>query len=467
AMTGVLRAGLILSNINPLYTPAETRRQLDDCNAKALIFIDLFGDKIDTLAEGGLNIHLIKLRLTDFFSPLKALALDAALKYARRLVPTMHTHHVRFIDAIKMADRHDSGEISYTEEQDANAPNFYQYSGGTTGKSKGVELTFSGLMHNIDQVGSLAPDLMEKERQTVLLVMPLYHMFGFYMAMSGLKLGGHIILIPSPRPLKNLKPAFEKFPPHVFPGVNTLFTGLLKEDWFLANPPPLEFTATGATALNSSVAKQWRAVTGADILESYGMTEATTVLTSNPPGDRMREGSVGLPIPGVSIRILKDDDSWATTGEAGEIVARGPQLMKRYFNAPEESEKAFFDGWLRTGDIGYLDKDGYLFLVDRKKDMIIISGFNVFPNEIEDALTQYEGVSEAGVVGIDDGETGEKIIAFIVPQSTEIPKSDLDAHCNRLLTNYKRPRQYIFVDELPKTPVGKILRRELRDRVLP
>ncbi|MEL7521581.1 MAG: long-chain-fatty-acid--CoA ligase, partial [Cyanobacteria bacterium J06553_1] len=146
---------------------------------------------------------------------------------------------------------------------------------------------------------------------------------------------------------------------------------------------------------------------------------------------------------------------------------RGPQLMKRYFNAPEESEKAFFDGWLRTGDIGYLDKDGYLFLVDRKKDMIIISGFNVFPNEIEDALTQYEGVSEAGVVGIDDGETGEKIIAFIVPQSTEIPKSDLDAHCNRLLTNYKRPRQYIFVDELPKTPVGKILRRELRDRVLP
>ncbi|MEO0399205.1 MAG: AMP-binding protein [Pseudomonadota bacterium] len=462
AMIGVLRAGFILSNVNPLYTAKETRQQLEDCGAQAIIFADLFGDQIETATDGRDDIHLIKVSVTDFFPPLKKAVLDAALKYVRRLVPAMNKPHTNFLAALKQGRGHAFSPPSAEAANDTTA-DFYQYSGGTTGRSKGVQLSFAGLMHNISQVNALQPDVFERRNSVTLLVLPLYHMFGFYMAVSALRLGGHLILAPSPRPLSNLKPAFEKFAPDVFPGVNTLFAYLAQEPWFSQYASHIELTVTGAMALNPSVAREWRELTGSQIVESYGMTETTTVLSSNPPGPTYREGSVGLPIPGSDIAILKDDDSWAATGEPGEIVARGPQVMTGYLNAPELNAAAFHDGWLRTGDIGYLDEDGYLFLVDRKKDLIIVSGFNVFPGEIESVVADHPGVLEAAVVGAPDAASGERPIAFVVRSDPAVSVEGLKDHCAAQLTNYKRPRDFRFIDALPKSPVGKVLRRELRD----
>ncbi|MEM9014517.1 MAG: AMP-binding protein [Pseudomonadota bacterium] len=464
AMIGVLRAGLTLSNINPLYTPTETRRQLEDCSAKALIFIDLFGGQIDEATSGMDHLHRIKITLVDFFPPLKKFILGAALKYLRKLVPAIDAKHTVLTSSIKPYQPDSGQPLHYEKERTPKTPSFLQYSGGTTGRSKGVELTFAGLMHNIEQVGAMAPELLERKQRTTVLVLPLYHMFGFFLAMTGLRHAGHLVLIPTPRPLSNLKTAFEQYQPDVFPGVNTLFAQLLKEEWYQKNPPQIELTVTGATVLNSAVAKYWVKATGSKILESYGMTEATTVLTSNPPGPGMRPDSVGLPVPGTDIRILSDNGEWAKTGEPGEIVAKGPQVMQGYFNAPDLNANAFHEGWLKTGDVGFLDADGYLHLVDRKKDMILVSGFNVYPNEIEDVLTQHHGVLEAGVVGLPNVESSEDVVAFIVKKDPGLTEEQLRTHCETVLTNYKRPKVIRFIDELPKSPVGKVLRRELREQ---
>ncbi|MEM9168868.1 MAG: AMP-binding protein [Pseudomonadota bacterium] len=462
AMFGALRAGFVLSNVNPLYTVEETRRQIADCNAKAVIFADLFGDRIDALAADDPRLVLVKFSVTEFFAPAQRAFLDFVLRRVKKLVPAMRRPHMTFADALTAGARR---PFTPDDADGADPPtaDFYQYSGGTTGRSKGVALTFSALTHNIDQVAALVPELLDRTGERTLLVMPLFHMFGFYVAVSTLGLGGELILAPSPRPLSNLKAAFAKFPPTVFPGVSTLFAHLLKEDWFKADPPRLELTVTGAMPMDPTVAAAWRETTGAEILESYGMTEATTVLTSNPPGALFRAGSVGLPVPGTDLRILAEDGGWAPQGEAGEIVAKGPQIMSGYIGDDRLNDDAFHEGWLRTGDIGYLDTDGYLFLVDRKKDMLIVSGFNVFPTEIEQALTEHPGVLEAAVVGVPDDKSGERAVAFVVADDTALTADALAAHCAERLTNYKRPKDYRFVDALPKTPVGKVLRRALRD----
>ncbi|MEM6415620.1 MAG: AMP-binding protein, partial [Pseudomonadota bacterium] len=355
AMLGIVRAGLIVSNVNPLYTPFETRRQLDDCKAKALVFIDLFGDKIDEAVSGLNDLKLIKVSITDFFPPLRAAMLNFVLKYVRRMVPNVSTPHTAFTDIVKIDITNGLKTLQYTNEQSADDTNFLQYSGGTTGKSKGVKLSLAGIVHNHMQARSLAPDEFKKKNLTTILVLPLYHMSGFTVLMAGLLMHGHVVLVPSPRPLSNLKQAFSKYTVNGFLGVNTLFAGLMKEDWFVTNPPKIGLTFSGATALNSSVAAEWEGLTGSKIYETYGMTEATAVATWNAPGENARSGSVGFPVPGTTVRILKDDSTWAQTGETGEIVVKGPQVMNGYFNAEDLNKNAFFDGWLRTGDIGYLD----------------------------------------------------------------------------------------------------------------
>ena len=290
-------------------------------------------------------------------------------------------------------------------------------------------------------------------------------MFGLFASVIALRHGVHIVLVPSPRPLSNLKKSFEKFRPDIFPGVNTLFAKLMEEPWFQQNPPKLSLTISGAAALDPVIGKRWREMTSAQIIEGYGMTEATTLLTINPPDARERPGTAGLPLPGTEIRILLEDGRFGDAGDVGEVVAKGPQLMSGYLHRPDETAAAFANGWMRTGDIGTIDQDGYLKIVDRAKDMVLVGGFNVFPNEVDEVLNACPGVLEAASAGIKVANSEEELHAFVVRRENGLTVQDVQAHCAQHLTGYKRPRTIHFVDELPKSPIGKILRRELRTLV--
>ncbi|NRA30320.1 MAG: AMP-binding protein, partial [Parvularculaceae bacterium] len=277
-----------------------------------------------------------------------------------------------------------------------------------------------------------------------------------------LRVGGHTVMAPDPRPVEKLRKAFETFKPDWVPGVNTLLAHLLEEDWMKSSSNRVATTITGGTALTRRVAENWQATTGASIVEAYGLTEATAAVTITIPGMAERDGSVGIPLPLTEVAILRDDNTFADTGEAGEIIVRGPQTMAGYLGSQELTDNAMYNDWLHTGDMGYQDEDGFVFLVDRKKDMINVSGFNVFPAEIEDCLADHPGVLEACVVGVPDDQTGEGVVAHIVRRRQNLTKEAVLEHCKERLTNYKRPRHIEFVDSLPKTPVGKILRREVR-----
>lgn len=296
----------------------------------------------------------------------------------------------------------------------------------------------------------------------MLLALPVYHVFGLFASVVALRHGVHVVLVPSPRPLSNLKKSFEKFKPTIFPGVNTLFSRLMEEPWFKANPPSLSLTISGAAALDPVIGKNWRAMTRSQIIEGYGMTEATTLLAINPPDSRERPGTAGLPLPGTEIAILLENGAFGLPGETGEIVARGPQLMKGYLHRPDETAASYVGGWMRTGDIGVIDQDGYLTIVDRAKDMVLVGGFNVFPNEVDEVLNACPGVLEAASAGIKVVHSEEELHAFVVRRDASLTAQDVLAHCAQHLTGYKRPRTVHFVSELPKSPIGKILRRELR-----
>ncbi len=464
-LLGVMRAGLVLSNVNPLYTETETRRQLRDCKAQVLIGSIVFADTIDAATAGTDVKHVISLSLTDFFSAVKRQGLDFLLRKVKRLERPLKAAHVTLRKAISEGARFSNPVHAYTEELPAGRDSIYQYSGGTTGTSKGVRLTEAGLITNIDQFVALVPSLATLQGQTMLLALPVYHVFGLFASVIALRHGVHIVLVPSPRPLSNLKKSFEKFRPDIFPGVNTLFAKLMEEPWFQQNPPKLSLTISGAAALDPVIGKRWREMTSAQIIEGYGMTEATTLLTINPPDARERPGTAGLPLPGTEIRILLEDGRFGDAGDVGEVVAKGPQLMSGYLHRPDETAAAFANGWMRTGDIGTIDQDGYLKIVDRAKDMVLVGGFNVFPNEVDEVLNACPGVLEAASAGIKVANSEEELHAFVVRRENGLTVQDVQAHCAQHLTGYKRPRTIHFVDELPKSPIGKILRRELRTLV--
>jgi len=466
-LLGVLRAGLVLSNVNPLYTESETRRQLRDCKAQVLIGSIIFADTIDAAAAGTDVKHVISISLTDFFPAVKRQGLDFLLRRVKRLERPLKAAHVTLRKAISEGARFSNPVHAYTQELPAGRDTIYQYSGGTTGTSKGVRLTEAGLITNIDQFVALAPGLATLQGQTMLLALPVYHVFGLFASVIALRCGVHIVLVPSPRPLSNLKKSFEKFRPGIFPGVNTLFAKLMEEPWFQKDPPKLSLTISGAAALDPVIGRRWRQMTSAQIIEGYGMTEATTLLAINPPDARERPGTAGLPLPGTEIRILLEDGSFGDAGDVGEVVARGPQLMAGYLHRPDETAAAFVNGWMRTGDIGTIDKDGYLKIVDRAKDMVLVGGFNVFPNEVDEVLNACPGVLEAASAGIRVASSEEELHAFVVRRESGLTVQDVQAHCAQHLTGYKRPRTIHFVGELPKSPIGKILRRELRTLVAP
>jgi len=462
AMLGVLRAGLVLTNVNPLYTAHETRRQLRDAKACVLITSSLFPEMTEE-ALTGTRIHtVLSLSLTDFFAPVKKAVMDFVLQHVKKMGRPLIVDHVPMDEALRLGASHATPVSDYAPDRDADEDAIYQYSGGTTGVSKGVRLTEAGLVTNVDQFASLSPHMIDKPGQTMLLVLPVYHVFGLFASVIALRNAAHLVLVPSPKPLSNLKAAFKKFRPDVFPGVSTLFAKLMEEKWFYENPPRLTLTISGAMALSPQVRKEWTGLTGSSVIEGYGMTEATTLISVNPPDARTKVGSAGLPLPGTGVAILREDGGFAGPGEVGEIAVAGPQVMAGYLGRPETTAAAYQSGMMKTGDVGYLDDDGYLFIVDRSKDMLLVGGFNVFPSEVDAVLAEHKGIAEAAVAGVTDGDMGDVMHAFVVRRHPELTEKDVLAHCARQLTAYKRPRQVHFVDELPKSPIGKVLRRELR-----
>jgi long-chain acyl-CoA synthetase len=340
-----------------------------------------------------------------------------------------------------------------------------QYTGGTTGVSKGAMLTHGSLLANMMQILAFGDKFIEPGCEKVLTALPLYHIFAF--TVNNLVLfymGATNVLIPSPRPITNLRKAFEKHDFTWVSGVNTLFNALCHEKWFSDNPPRhLKMSIAGGAPLLKSVADKWESITGTPVIEGYGLTEASPVLTFNPIGGQVKEGSIGVPMPDTRIRIVNDEGICVKPGEPGELIANGPQMMAGYWNRPQETEKTLKEGWLYTGDVAVMDEEGYFKIVDRKKDMILVSGFNVYPNEVEAILSLHPDVLEVAVIGIPDEKSGEVVKAFVVRKSDSLTESQLKEHCKEMMTSYKIPRAFEFRKELPKSPIGKILRKELRD----
>ncbi|MEM9973158.1 MAG: AMP-binding protein [Pseudomonadota bacterium] len=466
AAFGVFKAGCILVNVNPLYTAEEMARQFADAEPDALIIIDMFAEKIPAATRGHPIPNIIVTRVAEFFPTLPRGIVGLVQTYWDRSVKPIEVPHIRLPDALAAGRAHrtaDSIEVdAYHQTVAPDDTACLQYTGGTTGISKAAMLTHANLILNMEQTMELIA-IVEKGRETALTALPMYHIFAFTVNLLAFYwLGCRNVLIPNPRPLINLKRAFENYPITWMSGVNTLFNGLLNEAWFNDSPPKhLKFASAGGMALQASVAERWEEVTGKPIIQGYGLTETSPVLTFNPLG-KARAGSIGIPVPSTLVECLGEDGQPVPLGEAGEIAAKGPQVMAGYWKRSDETSAVMRDGWFLTGDIGVMDEDGYVRIVDRKKDMVVVSGFNVYPNEVEDCLVSHPGILEAAVIGVPDDGTGEAVKAFIVRRDRGLDKADIRAFCKSHLTPYKVPKQIEFRDELPKSNVGKILRKDLR-----
>ncbi|MEM7459833.1 MAG: AMP-binding protein, partial [Pseudomonadota bacterium] len=463
SLLGVFLAGLTVTNVNPLYTAAETRRQLKDSQARCLIGSTIFSEMMEEAIDGTQVDQVISISVTDFFKPMTRSALNFLLRKVKKLDRAFVGPHRTLNDILAESPNPDAKAFDYVAELDPHRDTIYQYSGGTTGISKGVRLTEDGLMSNIAQFAGACPTLLTTPNQSMLLALPVYHVFGMLASVIAITNGGHLVLIPNPRPLTNMKAAFKKFQPDIFPGVNTLFEKLLEEDWFQESGKCIKTTISGAAALHDHTAKSWMSATGSNIVEGYGMTEATTLIAVRDHSVSQSPGSAGTPLPGTEVCIMHNDTVTRAANIVGEIVISGPQLMQGYLGRDQETENAYLGDWFKTGDMGRFDERGELHIVDRCKDMVLVSGFNVFPNEIDGILSTCPGVGEAASAGIRVSSGGEELHAFVVKQDENLSTETVMAHCRDHLTGYKVPRRVHFIEELPKNPIGKILRRKLQD----
>lgn len=449
------KAGLIVTNVNPLYTPREVLHQLRDSSAQILVASDLFAPQAHAAASD-LGIPVLLTSLADFFEPAAAGFIRQLLAQSAPAAPDFA--HVRFTDALARGMAHDG------LPDRAHPVALYQYTGGTTGLSKGAVITHRQMLTVLAQTQDYlrAFDVRMGADDTVLTVIPMYHIFAF--ALNFLlfyKLGARNVLVPNPRPLSNVRAAFEFCDVTWMTGVDTLYAGLLNEPWFKDVPRSLKFAISGGTALRPSTARQWED-TVCPIVEGYGLTETCCVVAFNPPGPKMKIGTVGLPVPGLGVRIVGAEGRDVDIGEPGELWVRGDSVIQAYLNRPDESASAFEGGWFKTGDVVAMDPEGYIRIVDRKKDMINVSGFNVYPNEVEAVIAALPAVAEVAVVGVATDDAVEVVKAVIVRRDAALTADAVLAHCRGELTAYKVPRIVEFVDGLPKSPVGKILRNQLR-----
>lgn len=474
AMFGAIRAGLVVVNTNPLYTPREMKHQFVDSGAKAIVIVDNYAAQLEKiLPETGIK-HIFTTQLGDMLSFPKKQIVNFVVKNVKKMVPVFS-----LLTAEKLTAALNKGAaLPYSKPQFSNDELvFIQYTGGTTGVSKGAMLTHRNVVANLEAnnvwQGVLTNQLTD-DKIVVVAALPLYHIYALTVnALTGLKTGVMNLLITNPRDLDAFIKDLVKYPPHVFTGVNTLYNGLLNHPKINeVDFSKLVITSAGGMALQKSVAMQWQELTGNLPAEGYGLSETSPVLTSNPLIGENRVGTIGIPWPSTDVKILLDDGTWASTGERGEICAYGPQVMKGYYNRPEETANVTHidpaDGrsWFKTGDVGIMNEDGFFRIVDRKKDMILVSGFNVYPNEIEDVVASCPGVLEVACVGVPDEKSTEAVKVFVVKKDPEITEEQIKAYCVENLTGYKRPKHIEFREELPKTNVGKILRRALRDEVV-
>jgi long-chain acyl-CoA synthetase len=466
---GVLKAGCVLVNTNPLYTESEMAHQFNDSGAAALVVLDMFADKLPGVLQRTGVKQVVLARVNEFFPAIPGAIVRGVQKVWSRVLPPVTVPHVRLGQALAQGRVTLAATPAKTYWQDIRHDHLaaLQYTGGTTGVSKGAMLSHGNLLNNVNQMLAMGATHMEAGRECVLTALPLYHIFAFTTNLLGfLSIGAHNVLVPSPRPVQNLQRAVENFPITWMTGVNTLFNGLLNEEWFTAYPPKhLKASIAGGTALHSAVAQRWTEVTRTPIAEGYGLTETSPVVSFNPLRGTPRLGSIGIPTPGTEVRLLGGDGLPVAPGEPGEICVRGPQVMQGYWNNPTETANVLNDGWLATGDVAVMEVDGFLRIVDRKKDLVLVSGFNVYPNEVEDTIAQLETVLEVAVIGVNDAKTGEAVRAYVVPHPDHVGTLTAEqvlAHCRQQLTAYKVPRSVVMRDELPKSPIGKVLRKELK-----
>ena len=464
AMFGALRAGLIIVNTNPLYTEREMQHQFKDSGAKAIVIVTNFADKLQDII-GNTNIkHVITTRLGDFISFPKGMIVNAVVKYIKKMEPTFHLPQAStFNEVLKIGAKATYTPVKPNSEDVA----FLQYTGGTTGVSKGAMLTHRNLIANLEQTGAwMSQKLTSKTQETVITALPLYHIFSLTVnCLTMSKIGAKNILITNPRDMKGFIKELKKQKFTVFTGVNTLFNGLMNQETFKEiDFSYLKVTIGGGMAVQKVVATKWKEVTGCNLIEGYGLTETSPVASCGPLIDEVKTGTIGLPFPSTLMEIRDDEGNILATGERGEICIKGPQVMKGYWQRPDETADTFYsDGWFKTGDVAVMLEDGYFKIVDRKKDMICVSGFNVYPNEIEDVIAMHEGVLEVAAIGVPDEKSTEAVKVFIVKKDPDLSVESVKAFCKENLTGYKIPKHYEFKDELPKSNVGKIIRRHLRE----
>lgn len=469
AMMGILRAGYTVVNVNPLYTPRELEHQLKDSGAQAIVILENFAGTLQAVIARTPVKHVIVAAMGDMLGGLKGAIVNLVVRRVKKMVPAWSLPgHVKFNAVLKTG-----ASIAFkppTISGDDIA--FLQYTGGTTGVSKGAVLLHRNVLSNVAQNSLWVEDAYTVKPKPAHLnficALPLYHIFALTVnALMGMQQGAQNVLIPNPRDIPGFVKELAKYPMHIFPGLNTLFNALLNNEEFRKlDFKPLILTLGGGMAVQRGVAERWKALTGCPVSEGYGLSETSPVATANKFSSADFTGTIGLPLPSTEIAIRDDDGNNVPLGEVGEICIRGPQVMAGYWNRPDETAKAMTeDGFFKSGDMGFMDERGYTKIVDRKKDMILVSGFNVYPNELEEVVAHHPGVLEVAAIGVPDEHSGEVPKLFVVKKDPALTVETLMAYCRENLTGYKRPRHIEFRTELPKTPVGKILRRALRDQV--
>lgn len=468
AVAAILRAGFVVVNVNPLYTARELEHQLKDSGAQAIVIIENFASTLEQCIAHTPVKHVVLAAMGDLLGLLKGAIVNYVVRNVKKMVPEFNLPQaVRFNEAVARGTR---GSIKRPDIGPEDVA-VLQYTGGTTGVSKGAVLLHRNVMANVLQSEAWNEPVMKKvpasEQPTSICALPLYHIFAFTVNMMlGLRTGGKVILIPNPRDLPAVLKELSKHTFHSFPAVNTLFNGLANHpDFGSVDWSHLKVSVGGGMAVQGAVAKLWLEKTGCPICEGYGLSETSPSASCNPVTTTEFTGTIGVPLPNTLMCCLDDDGREVPQGQPGEIAIKGPQVMAGYWQRPDETAKVMTpDGWFKTGDVGVMDERGFFRIVDRKKDMVLVSGFNVYPNEVEDVVAQLPGVMECAVVGVPDDKSGEAVKLVIVKKDPALTEAQVREYCKANLTGYKQPKLVEFRTDLPKTPVGKILRRELRDK---
>jgi long-chain acyl-CoA synthetase len=470
AVFGALRAGLIVVNTNPLYTAREMRHQFKDSGARALVYLNMFGKLVQEVLPDTEIQYLIEVKMGDMQSAAKGWLINTVVDKVKKMVPAYDLPQATgFKRALQLGRAHQPKPVPLQLSDVA----VLQYTGGTTGLAKGAMLSHGNLVANMQQVhacmsqhGSDGSPVFQEGKEIMIAPLPLYHIYAFTANCMCMMVGGnHNILITNPRDIAGFIKELGKWRFTAMIGLNTLFVALMNHpDFKSLDFSSLKSTNSGGTALVKATAERWEQITGCRIVEGYGLTETAPVASTNPYGDKSRLGTVGIPVPGTAMKVIDDQGHELSLGERGELCVKGPQVMLGYWNRPEATAEALdAEGWLKTGDIAVIDPDGFVSIVDRKKDLIIVSGFNVYPNEIEDVVMAHPGVANCAVIGVPDERSGEAVKLFVVAREGGVSVEELKLFCKENFTGYKVPKHIVLRESLPMTPVGKILRRELRD----